>query len=535
MRSAGYRPRADCQPLRVQCPVDWGMDPFGDRNWRSQLNMLRLLDPLLRAFEQSKDASLLRAAFDYCLDWARYHGSRVEKNPFAWVDMVVGIRAQRLSHLCECLRYGLFDADDDERALFARMLAEHWRRLTSPGFFKYTNHTIVDIHGLTSLLRAAFPDSAAQVQWERAIGQHLDHALDLQFDEHGVHRENSPGYQFVAKNMFVALQRSGWYTRISPKLGRCLERAARVEQWMRMPDGRLVPLGDTDGEAPRQPPMGLRRHHSAQAGTIESLNHSCYCFVRRVSHDNAGEWSFLGIKAGFEVNTHRHHDEMSYVWSESGWDIVTDSGKYSYDKDDMRQYVRSSRAHNVIQFAGLDLNGDVAHRTGHLTKAIQEHPWGIAVGAEWTHQPLGIRQRRAFYFSPGRWLIVADEFQAKDVVSFVHRTQLAPEFSVKIARTQFNSRHESGAELGVDFWSSVPVQTRLHQGVRTPQIEGWISRSYRSSQPAPVLALEGRARQARLVMALSLDESASLEAPTGRPPHWRSADGAFAVEPHVDP
>ena len=226
MMSVGYCPRADCRPVRIQCPVDWVMDPLKDRNWRSQLNMLRLLDPLLRAFEQTKDATFLRRAFDYCLDWARYHGSRADKNPFAWVDMVVGIRAQRLSYLCERLRYGAFEADADERALFARMLAEHWRRLTSPGFFKYTDHTILDIHGLTALLRAAFPDSASQADWERAIGQHLDHVLDIQFDEHGVHRENSPGYQFVAKNMFVALQRSRWYARISPKLGRTLERAA---------------------------------------------------------------------------------------------------------------------------------------------------------------------------------------------------------------------------------------------------------------------------------------------------------------------
>ncbi len=56
---------------------------------------------------------------------------------------------------------------------------------------------------------------------------------------------------------------------------------------------------------------------------------------------------------------------------------------------------------------------------------------------------------------------------------------------------QVSNRHESGVELGIQYWSSVPVQTCLHNGMQTPEIEGWTSRGYRSRQPAPAIGLEG--------------------------------------------
>ena len=30
----GFQPRADVAPLKLKPPIDWDMDPFGDRNWR---------------------------------------------------------------------------------------------------------------------------------------------------------------------------------------------------------------------------------------------------------------------------------------------------------------------------------------------------------------------------------------------------------------------------------------------------------------------------------------------------------------------
>lgn len=520
----GYRPRAKVPPVLIKPPVDWQMDPFVDRNWRAQLNMLRIVDPFIRAYEQTREARYLRQAFEYCLDWGKFHQNRKHPAPHAWVDMVVGVRSQRLSYLAERLRAGLFDASASERLRFARLLASHWKRLTAVGFFKYTNHTIVDLHGLMSLVRATILSESDATTWALAIGKQLDEVLARQFNPRGVHLENSPAYQFVAKNMFMALHKSNWYARTS-KLGETLARAAAIESWMRLPDGRLVALGDTDGEAPRDEELpALAARTEGPVATIDSINHSGYCFVRSVPSDEPGRWSFLGIKAGFENNFHRHHDDLSYVWSEAGWDIVVDAGKYSYDAHPMRRYATSPRAHSVIEFEGRASNTEPGHRTGHLTRKIETYPWGVRVEAEWSHEPSRIRQRRTFYFSPGRWLIVRDDFEAERAIDFVHRTLVAPEFEVTLAHDAFTAIHRRGARLGIHFASSVALRRSLYQGQTEPSWEGWISRGYRDMQPASTLAMSGNASQGVVIAALSLVEHVTLETDTTGRTVWRAQD-----------
>ncbi len=526
----GYRPRADCAPVVIKPPVDWQMDPFGDRNWRAQLNMLRLVDPFIRAHEQTREPRYLRQAFEYCLDWGRYHQDPKHLHPHAWVDMVVGTRSQRLSYLAERLRAKVFETTPAERALFALLLADHWKQLTSTGFLKYNNHTIVDLHGLMSLARSTLSTDAIGFAWESALGKRLDRLIASQFNARGVHLENSPSYQFVAKNMFRTLHRSGWYARTSPKLARTLERAASIETWMRLPDGRLVALGDTDGEAPLSGIEPLSCRPASSVAQIETINHSGYCFVRSVPAIEPAEWSFLGIKAGFEVITHRHQDDLSCVWSESGWDIVVDAGKYSYDNHPMRHYARSSRGHSVIEFEGRDFNSEPNHRTGHLTRAVVKFPWGVRVDAEWTHQPAGIQQRRSFFFSPGRWLIVRDEFTSNTAVSFIHRTLLAPEFDVALVRDKFMARHSSGKLLGIDTLSSVAVRKSVHKGKTEPAMEGWISRKYRQMQPSPTLALSGKASQATLIVALSLVEEGAIATEAGGTAIWRTPSLSLRID-----
>lgn len=532
MDTEGYRPRENCAAVRIDLPADWCMDPLRDRNWRMQLNMLRLLDPFLRAYEQTSETSYLRRAFTICLDWGSFHRDASHGNPFAWADMAVGVRAQRLAYLAERLRAGLFETRNQERTAFARLLADHWKRLTAKGFFKYTNHTIIDIHGLTALVRATLPGAADRPAWEASIGRHLDHLLAIQFDEHGVHRENSPAYQFVARNMFRVLRRSKWYTNICPTLETTLERAQAVEDWMRMPDGRLVALGDTDGAAPAADNAPLSCLPESVGRKTSSLNHSGYCFVRSSPIGPAGAWSFLGIKAGFEANTHRHHDELSFVWAESGWDIVVDAGKYSYDLDDMRVFARSARGHSVIEFDNRDSNTKESERTGHLIRQVHREEWGARMAAQWTHEPMGVSHRRAFFFAPGRWLVLRDDFVSPRKLPFVHRTHLAPEFTVHLDASVFSARHSSGATLAVHTWSSIPVERSVHRGTVDPAMEGWVSRRYRHKEPAPALALRGQAAAGTLIMAMSLDADARLSVSDGARALWTTAHHEVPVEAH---
>lgn len=505
----GWRPRPDVEPVRFGLPIDWGMDPFGDRNWRAQLNMLRIIDPFIRAYEAEPGAAFLDRALALCVDWHAFHSQWRNTHSYSWPDMIVGSRAQRLAYLIEKVRRGTLAAGPEERRALAGAFVQHWARLTSPGFFRYTNHTIPDIHGLTALARVGIDEAHERSEWEAAIGRHLAHVLDLQFDAHGLHRENSPEYHFVARNMLATLHRSNWYTASCPRLGETLASAEATGNWMRYPDGRVLPVGDSGGSMPTARMLPAPSASTA-LDRLDSINHSCWCMVRRTNPKAPERWSLLAIKAGFDLVTHKHNDELSYVWAETGCDIVVDPGKYAYFTDLKRSYVVSARAHNLVEFERRDFNTRAEDTTGHVVHERVEHPWGVEVVAELVQQPIGIRQQRRWLFAPGCWLVIVDAFDADDDVAFTQWTHLASEFTVELGRGGGSARHSGGGTLALRWWSSEPIEPRVDVGTEGPRMQGWVSRSYRSLEPAPALGLAGVARSAIVATALSLRSDVEL-------------------------
>lgn len=532
---AGYAPRPGLAPLPLSLPLDWSADPHHDRNWCVQLNMLRMLDPLIRAHEQSSDpdatSDWLKTALSISLDWHRHHIAERRQHAYAWIDMMTGVRTLRLAYLAQRMRH-IAGASSSEMRAMAELLHEHWRQLTAPGFFRFTNHTIWDLHGLTALVRLCLSDDHPEfAQWQRAIVLRLDRLVHLQFDEHGIHRENSPQYHFVASNMFRTLHESGWYADAPNKLAQMLAQAGAQDHWMRFPDGRYLPIGDSDGSAPRKLAPLPKPASYACADVVDTLNHSCYCFVRRVNARRPTTWSMLAIKAGFDLPGHRHHDELSYVWSESGCDIVVDPGKFSYDLNQRREYALSSRAHNLIEFGRRNSNPHGRHGTGHVVTDCRREAWGTLVVARMRHRPLEVEHERRYHFAPGRWLVIVDEFRARRTVDFTHWTHLAPELEVTIDGHGIAARHAAGGQLDITQWSNVPLQVSVEKGQLAPRIQGWVSRKYRQLQPSPALGLSGRARSAAVVVALSLEPRGRLAQVSGGALTWTCGDATVVLQP----
>lgn len=527
-RDEGYKARTDTPAFSLALPIDWNADPFRDANWRSQLHMLRLIDPFLRAHGEQPGADWLRRSFDIVLDWHRHLMLHGRQEHVAWRDMMVGVRALRLAHLFELLRRGELSALPAEVEILASLLALHAQALTAPGFFRYTNHTVWDLHGLTALVRVGLcDDDPRRAAWMKVLGSRLDRLVDLQFDEHGVHRENSPQYHGVARTMFDTLLDSRWYDDSSARLVPVLERARSLQHWMSLPDGRPVPIGDSDGRPPTRLELPEPR---CSAAPIEVLAHSCYGFVRHLRNAAEGDWSFIAMKAGFDLPGHKHEDVFSYLWSESGCDIVVDSGKFAYDDTPMRRYMRSNRAHNLIEFGGRDSDVPAEHRPGHCLRAVVGTAWGRTLPASIVHHPGGERHERTLHTAPGRWLVVVDRFTAPRETAFRHFTHLAPEFAATVASQEFDVKHQAGGGLAVRYWASTPLTLEVVSGQQEPEVQGWISRSYRQSQPCPVLVMSGSCQSAVTVLALSLDASARLNATSHPRLVWTAGQDRLEID-----
>lgn len=530
LRHEGWRARAESPPLRPSPQIDWSADPQRDDNWRVQLNMLRIVDPLVHAHEAGIDDAAAVEALDLLLAWHRAHPTLVASHRFAWGDLVTGVRTLRAAYVADQVRLGALPADASQREALAAMLARHWERLTAPGFMRFTNHTIWDLHALEALVRLALPaPDPRRSAWRSAVAARLDHLLADQFAADGLHRENSPQYHFVAGAMFRALEASGWYVDSVPSLAATLQRAATMDRWMRFPDRRLLPIGDSDGSAPSAAVLPAAAP-AIGGDRVDWLNSGGYTIVRRRHAKQTSRWSTLAVKAGITGPGHRHSDLLSYLWSESGCDIVIDPGKYAYDESPLRSYFAGPYGHNLIVFDGTPCDTDPTPERAHLVGPLQQEPWGVTACARLLHEPVQVDHERRLHHAPGRWLVVIDRFAARHRVSVEHLTHLAPEFEAHWRNGRFEVSHRCGRPLQVEMLASLPLAGAVLQGVGGRQPQGWCSRGYRRATPAPTLQLTGRAGEAWVVLAISLEEGGRLERIADGRCCWRSARDELLLE-----
>ena len=75
---------------------------------------------------------------------------------------------------------------------------------------------------------------------------------------------------------------------------------------------------------------------------------------RRPSRSLARPWLFL--TASHRLEAHKHSDCLSLIWQERGESLSVDSGKYGYERDRMRGYFLSTRAHNTVEVDSRDFS-----------------------------------------------------------------------------------------------------------------------------------------------------------------------------------
>ena len=114
------------------------------------------------------------------------------------------------------------------------------------------------------------------------------------------------------------------------------------------PDGHLVLFNDATQEVAPMPNHILERvqtltgHHAEKKAVFQASGYYLY----------NGNDTYLALDAGpvgpDYLTAHAHADVFSYELSVLGTQFIVDSGVYEYQKGPMRDYVRSTRAHNTV-------------------------------------------------------------------------------------------------------------------------------------------------------------------------------------------
>lgn len=370
-----------------------------------------------------------RMARDVVLDWIAHHrpgAGRVGWEPYP--------TARRITHWCTRFlgrerSTTLADiAFRDTLWASLREQAEHLRRRLE--WHLLGNHLLENAVAL-SVAGNCFDHPAAR-RW-RTTGQALlDRELPEQILSDGGHVERSPMYHSRMLDALLLLEATG--DRALQALVRPhLPRLADSLNHMTHPDGGIALLNDSAfGVCPAPPELvAAAGAEPPRTGTF-TLGETGYHGAR------TAEGHYVICDAGplgpdYQPG-HGHADLFSFELSLYGSRVVVDSGVSTYESGPMRDYCRSTRAHNTVEVEGRDqAELWAAFRVGR-----RPHPeavrWETGDGgfrlsgrhAGYRHLPGGPVHARTFrWWREGR-LEIRDRVEATRAVRSVARLHFHP-------------------------------------------------------------------------------------------------------------
>lgn len=513
-----FKPRRHSEFVSVKLPLDWAQRNNTDRNFRMQIQGWTMLHPVMTAFDTLADKE---PATEYFLDilrdwWSNFAGSPEDvvtsRTPadYTWYDMSTGYRSLALAFFASRISAYELPVSLNDLEILRQAVNKHRRHLRRDEVIYPNNHGIFQVHGLRALADVS-DDDESKADSEHAVAW-MERLLGSQFNNRGFHLEHSPQYHKYALDKFAAVEASGWYKRSKDFTVR-LERARNALPWLLDSQKRPPAVGDSLPS----PLNDVALPEPIEGGPViaSDFASSGYAVVRSNWGTPTQDETFFFVTGCYHSKAHKHRDCLSFEWSEGGDKIIADSGKYGYWADATRRYMLSSRAHNSLEIGDFDI--------------LKMAPYGSALrdpvrlpGGLWRVEGSldfsSIKHRRAFYFSPGNWLVVQDhESSARkhDVTQWFHLAkgfQDSPEhvngrlrFSDSKGRTLFVSQLSAGLE----------VRIARGENPDSDQMQGFLSE--RDDSVVEGFALGFRASQVRgfyglAVLALSEAALATAEA-----------------------
>lgn len=226
--------------------------------------------------------------------------------------------------------------------------AEHLRRNLE--WHVLGNHLLENAVAL-ALVGSCFEHQAARVWFGKGCAI-LTRELPEQILADGGHVERSPMYQCRVLYTLLFLNATGdsfLNDLVRPYLGRLAGSLAAVTH----PDGGIALLNDSAfGIYPRPRELMERAGVESSRVGVFALAESGYYGAR------TGDGNYILCDAGaigpdYQPG-HGHADLFSFELSLQGTRVVVDSGVSTYETGPMRDYCRSTRAHNTVEIEGED-------------------------------------------------------------------------------------------------------------------------------------------------------------------------------------
>jgi hypothetical protein len=464
----------------------WRENPLADRNWEFMHHSLQVISSLLEAWADTGSPAYLAQAEFLLRDW-------VEENPrvgsvsiWAWDGHATALRAGVLA----CASIYLPD-----RPWLQGALVLHGKTLADPLFYeKHGNHALNQSIGLLEVAHVVGRADWAQLATNRIAALILESV-----DSQGVTNEQSIAYQWynLGRYRLAEARLKAMDLPIPAGFSR-LDQMPKFLAYATRPDGKWETLGDTDTMA-AIPIPGTWAEYAATGGAAGpkpggtlAIYRAGFLFARSGWGETRAfaDEVFLSLRFGPAPIIHGHADGTAITFYGYGSRLLVDPGKYSYNYDAYRTFVKGRTAHNVVTVDGLTWNNKAS------TTLVKHRYSATMVDAITTTSGYkGVRQQRRVTFSRRlHYVLVEDRASSTIVRRFRQLWHLSETANPLVSRTSFRTRNARGNVLVRQL---IPVTSSVIVKGRTKPVQGWISHKHGTRIAAPVVEVVKSGRSVR--------------------------------------
>jgi hypothetical protein len=469
--------------------IDWRRR-YVNRLWTYNLHYFDYALDLAWAFHLTSDKKYAVAFETVVTSWIRGADDGFGDG---WDPYPISIRTVNWLYAVELLDSAIStETRDSILASVFRQLSGLERRIE---WHLLGNHVLANLKALA--VGALVFDAERARSWRtKAVGQYWDQ-MKVQVCDDGGHFEGTPLYHAIVLSDLlevIHLCRACGESVPTEITGRASSMVRALSLLTRQ-NGTLHLLNDSAqnvGPTPQHVARMAERVLGSPANAIESawsLPQTGYHGYRNATVGSDLIVSCREPSPKFQPG-HSHCDALSYECDVAGEQVIVDSGVHGYDGDFLREYVRSTRAHNTVVIGGRDQSEPWA-TFRFARRATEVQGWselrdGVFVfeGSYRPYHDSHCRHRRKISFD-GRGLIVTDIIEGQlgtSLESFLH---FHPAFRVSLAggygRAQNGSLRLSIEPFGIDHLS-------VKRSQRNPE-QGWYCPELGKAEPQDVLVL----------------------------------------------
>lgn len=508
---------AQGERIALTTPMNWSSYADKSRSIRYKVHAWGILDAMMAYDSLRTDRRMYKPALEHILDWISNFVLEGAYDEFTWYDMAVGHRATKLGYM---FRRAVEEGEPVETLTKLVVACQlHMLELSETNrVAMHSNHGLFQMAGLLSLgknlplLRASSAASSFAIDAIQTM-------LTNHFASDGLHMEHSPMYHVFMTNYMSLLLESG-YLEESKQLVSMARSAVEAAQWLAMPDGMLLPFGDTPRILASE-----RAHFPIGPAASETLGVRWFksggLVVQHERTQKGNPNSYLAFNGSFHSRQHKHADDFNFLLHANGVTILDDPGTFTYQYDDPRRmYVESTRAHSCLEIDGLNssrYNQDafgsairhvrsvgpllyIEAKVGRKRLISSELPNNAIVTNDGV--PVDVLHARKLIHLPGDFLLVVDDLKASRKHTYSQHFTINNTLKVELLDKVVLKNGDSPIASIVPLTSDL-TDVNVALGQQEPRLHGWSSIDGHTLVPSPSVTVNTKGTAC--VMATLID------------------------------